>query len=198
MKLLIVEDEIRIAKSLEKGLKNEGFDITLAFDGEEGQKLARTKEFDCIILDLMLTKINGLNILCTIRSKNIFTPVIILKAKGSIDEKVEVLEIGADDYLSKPFSFEELLARIRALIRRSTSNTNLLSADDLELNPKELTVKRVEKNIQLSKIEFKILEFMLMQKGSILSEKRIIDHVWYDSRDISSNVVAAHIKKFKG
>lgn len=84
------------------------------------------------------------------------------------------------------------------MIRRSTSNTNLLSADDLELNPKELTVKRVEKNIQLSKIEFKILEFMFMQKGSILSEKRIIDHVWYDSRDISSNVVAAHIKNLRG
>lgn len=198
MKLLIIEDEERTAKSLKKGFSEEGFDIELAFDGETGQKLARTKEFDCIILDLMIPKINGISVLRTIRSKNIFTPVLILTAKNSIEDKVEGLEIGADDYLAKPFSFEELLARVRALIRRSTRrNSVVLKAGNLELNPKDLTVLRNGKYISLSKIEFKILEYMLTHKGSILSESRIIQYVWTNSSDISSNVVAAHIKNIR-
>ncbi len=197
MKLLIIEDEVRISNSLKKGFAEEEFVVETAFDGEEGQKLARTKEYDCIILDLMLPKISGLQILRTIRERKINTPVIILTAKGAVEEKVEGLEIGADDYLAKPFSFDELLARIRALIRRANQKEEVLKIDDLELNSREIKVTRSEENINLSGREFKILEFLMMHKGSILSEKRIISHIWNYDADISSNVVAAHIKNLR-
>ena len=198
MKLLIIEDEIRIANSLKKGFLEENFTVEIANDGEEGQKLARTKEYDCIILDLMLPKISGLQILRFLRERKIQTPIIILTAKSSTEEKIEGLEIGADDYLPKPFSFEELLARVRALIRRSNRTENILQIEDLSLDPKAQTVKRGEKNVDLSAREFKILEFLMMHRASILSEKRIIDHVWNYDADISSNVVAAHIKNLRG
>lgn len=197
MKLLIIEDEVRIANSLKKGFTSENFNVEVANDGEEGQRLARTKEFDCIILDLMLPKISGLQILRFLRERKINTPIIILTAKGSTDEKVEGLEIGADDYLPKPFSFEELLARVRALIRRNTRGENILKVDDLILDPKAQTVLRADKSIDLSAREFKILEFLMMHQTSILSESRIIDHVWNYDADISSNVVAAHIKNLR-
>lgn len=197
MKLLIIEDEVRIANSLKKGFTSENFNVEVANDGEEGQKLARTKEFDCIILDLMLPKISGLQILRLLRERKINTPVIILTAKGSTEEKIEGLEIGADDYLPKPFSFEELLARVRALIRRNTRSENILKVDDLILDPKAQTVLRADKNVDLSAREFKILEFLMMHQASILSESRIIDHVWNYDADISSNVVAAHIKNLR-
>ncbi|MFW5719881.1 MAG: response regulator transcription factor [Candidatus Dojkabacteria bacterium] len=198
MKLLIIEDEERIANALKKGFCEEGFTVEVANEGETGQKLARTKEYNCIILDLMLPVISGLQLLRVIRERKVTTPVIILTAKGSVSEKIEGLEQGADDYLAKPFSFEELLARVRALIRRTTtSGTGILEVDTLVLDPKKQIVTRSGKEIQLSGREFKILEYLLMNKGAILSEQRIIDHIWSYNAGVSSNVVAAHIKNIR-
>ncbi len=180
MKILIIEDEERLARSIAKGFSTENFTVDLAFDGEEGQRLARTNEYDCIILDLMLPKINGLNILRTLRAHNIFTPVIILTAKGAVEDKIEGLEIGADDYIAKPFSFDELLARVKALVRRASLQSNFLQVGDLKLNPKDFTVTRNSKPINLSRTEFKILEFLLLHRNTILSESRIIEYVWND------------------
>jgi DNA-binding response OmpR family regulator len=197
MKIFIIEDEERLARSIAKGFSAENFTVDLAFDGEEGQRLARTNEYDCIILDLMLPKINGLNILRTLRARNIFTPVIILTAKGAVEDKIEGLEIGADDYMAKPFSFDELLARVKALIRRASSQSNFLQVGELKLNPKDFTVTRNNKPINLSRTEFRILEFLLLHRNTILSESRIIEYVWNDDRDINSNVIAAHIKNLR-
>ncbi|BDQ04821.1 MAG: DNA-binding response regulator [Candidatus Dojkabacteria bacterium] len=197
MKILIIEDEERLARSIAKGFSTENFTVDLAFDGEEGQRLARTNEYDCIILDLMLPKISGLNILRTLRAHNILTPVIILTARGAVEDKIEGLEIGADDYIAKPFSFDELLARVKALVRRASLQPKFLQVGDLKLNPKDFTVIRNNKPINLSRTEFRILEFLLLHRNTILSESRIIEYVWNDDRNINSNVIAAHIKNLR-
>jgi DNA-binding response OmpR family regulator len=197
MKVLIVEDEQSIAKSLSRGLTEEGFTVDIANDGERGAFLGRTEEYDVIILDLMLPKQNGIEVLQEIRGQKIFTPVIILTAKDSNTDIVNGLNIGADDYLPKPFSFEILLARIRALIRRSTTNETLLELDSLTLDPIAKVVMRTEKEITLSAKEFALLEYMMRHKGAYLSETQILNHVWDYDYDGFSNVVAVHIKNLK-
>jgi DNA-binding response OmpR family regulator len=197
MKLLIVEDEIRIATNLKKGFEQEKFEVELALDGEEGINNALRKEYDAIILDLMLPKLNGITILKKMREKKNFTPVIILTAKDSIEDKIDGLDIGADDYLAKPFSFEELLARVRALIRRATTHEDVLTAGDLEMDLSMQIVRRKGKTVDLSSREFKILEYMLSNKGAILSEEKIINHVWEHNADVYSNVVASHMKNLR-
>jgi two-component system, OmpR family, response regulator len=197
MKLLIVEDEVRIANNLKKGFVGEAFDVDVAYDGDEGLNHAIRQEYDLVILDIMLPKINGLTILRKMREKKIFTPVIMLTAKDSNDDIVEGLEIGADDYLAKPFSFEVLLARVRALIRRSTTMENVLSIDSLVLDPKARTATRDGKEIELSSREFKILEYLMLNKGFILSAEKIVNHIWNYDTDVYSNVVAAHIKNLR-
>jgi DNA-binding response OmpR family regulator len=197
MKLLIVEDETRIANSLKKGFTEESFDVDVVYDGNDGLNNALHNEYDAVVLDLMLPKVNGITILRKMRERKIYTPVIILTAKDSIDDKVEGLDVGADDYLAKPFSFEELLARVRALIRRSTGRENVLTADTLELNPRTQSAVRNGQPLELSSREFKILEYMLMNKGAILSESKIINHVWNYNADVFSNVVAAHMKNLR-
>jgi DNA-binding response OmpR family regulator len=197
MKLLIVEDEVRIADNLKKGLLRESFSVDLAYDGEEGINAALHNEYDIVILDLMLPKINGITILRKMRERKIYTPVIILTAKDSIDDKIEGLDIGADDYMSKPFSFEELLARIRALMRRTSLRENVLQVDTLIMDPKTQIVTREGQHIELSSREFKILEYMLINKGAILSEEKILQHVWEHDADVYSNVVASHMRNLR-
>ncbi len=197
MKLLIIEDEEKIAKSLRKGFIEEYFDVDLAFDGEKGLNMILEGEYDLVILDLMLPKLNGLNVLRRVRMKKMIIPVIILTAKDSIDEKVEGLRIGADDYLAKPFSFDELFARVKALIRRANSHQVALVAGTLTLLPESLNVTRSGVVIELSKREYKILEYLLIHKGAVLSADQIVAHVWdYDS-DIVSNVIAVHMKNLR-
>jgi DNA-binding response OmpR family regulator len=145
----------------------------------------------------MLPKINGITILKKMRERKIYTPVIILTAKGSVEERVEGLDIGADDYLPKPFSFDELLARVNALIRRSQRGETVLTIDSLELDPFKKSVKRSDTPVDLSNREFKILEYLMTHKGAILSEQQIINHVWDYDADVFSNVVAAHIKNLR-
>jgi DNA-binding response OmpR family regulator len=197
MKLLIVEDEVRISNSLKKGFSEEGFDVETALDGEEGLNKSLHGQYDVVILDLMLPKINGITILKKMRERKIYTPVIILTAKGSVEERVEGLDIGADDYLPKPFSFDELLARVNALIRRSQRGETVLTIDSLELDPFKKSVKRSDTPVDLSNREFKILEYLMTHKGAILSEQQIINHVWDYDADVFSNVVAAHIKNLR-
>jgi DNA-binding response OmpR family regulator len=197
MKLLIVEDEVRIADNLKKGFMQESFDVEVAYEGETGINSAVRNTYDLIILDLMLPKVNGLTILRRMREKKVFTPVIILTAKDSVDDKVEGLDIGADDYVAKPFSFEELLSRVKAIIRRVNTKVERVGADDLEMDQERQIVSRNGKIVDLSGTEYKILEYLLVNKGAILSEEKIINHVWNHNADVYSNVVASHMKNLR-
>ncbi len=194
MRILVVEDEHKIAGSIKKGLEQESFSVDIAYTGSEGYDLASTEDYDLIVLDLMLPEMTGLEVCSKLRSKNNHTPIIILTAKSDIDDKVVGLNSGADDYLTKPFAFEELLARIRAIIRRPTNLLDIkLTCDGLELDSQNLTVTRYNKDIVLSKKEFSLLEYLLRNKEKILTKDQIISHVWdYDS-DILPNTVEQYM-----
>ena len=194
MKILLVEDEHKIAQSIKKGLEQEKYVVTVAFDGEEGQDLALGEEFDLIILDRLLPKVDGLEICRQIRQAEINTPILILTARGQTQDKVEGLDSGADDYLTKPFAFEELLARIRALKRRPTETVgDILKLSDLELDTVNFTVKRAGQAINLSSKEFSLLEYLLRHPNKILTKDQLINHVWSYESDILPNTVEVYI-----
>ncbi len=187
---MVVEDERRLANVLKKGLIEDGFAVDQSFDGEEGQYLAESEQYDLIILDIMLPKINGLQLCQELRKKNITTPVLLLTAKSTMEDKVAGLDSGADDYITKPFSFIELRSRIHALIRRSHRETSpVLRTANLELDPLKHTAKRGKKTIHLTPKEFAILEFLLRHKGEVVSRTIIVEHVWDYNFDSMSNVV---------
>ncbi len=190
MRLLLVEDERRLSNVIKKGLVEEGFAVDQAFDGEEGQYLAETEQFDLIILDIMLPKIDGLSLCRELRKKNVKTPVLMLTAKSTTEDKVAGLDSGADDYITKPFSFIEFRSRIHALIRRSHQETSpILRVEDLEVDPLKHAVKRGEQLIDLTPKEFAVLEFLLRHKGEVISRTMITEHVWDYNFDGMSNVV---------
>lgn len=194
MRILIVEDEHKIAQSLKKGLEQENFAVDLCFDGIKGFDLASTEEYDAIILDLMLPGLDGITICQNLRSSSIHTPILILTAKGQTNEKVEGLNSGADDYLAKPFAFEEVLARVKALTRRPAHIlTNTLSADDLTLDTQSFEVKRGKTLINLSSKEFSLLEYLLRNKNKILTKDKIIEHVWSYDSDVLPNTVEVYM-----
>jgi len=194
MRVLVVEDEHKIANSIKKGLEQESFAVDVAYDGEEGYDLAASEDYDIIILDLMLPGIDGVEICKTLRRENIHTPILMLTAKGQLGEKVEGLDAGADDYLTKPFAFEELLARIRALVRRPpTALGTVLAFRDLSLDPISYKVERAGKPIQLSKKEFAMLEYLLRHPNQTLSKEQIISHLWDYDADILPNTVEVYI-----
>ncbi len=198
MRILIVEDEHRIANTIKKGLKQERFAVDVTYDGEAGFDLASTEEYDLIILDLMLPGMDGLTICKELRKGNIHTPILILTAKGQIQDKVVGLDSGADDYLTKPFSFEELLARIRALARRPKTTLDLkLTVGDLVLDPPLYTVTRSGKSIRLSSKEFALLEYLMRHKGVIVTKNQIINHVWDYEADILPNTVEVYIRNLR-
>ena len=185
-----MEDERRLSSIIKKGLIEEGFAVDTAYDGEEGQYLAESEEYDLIILDIMLPKIDGLTICRELRHKNIKSPVLMLTAKGTIEEKVAGLDSGADDYLTKPFFFLELRSRIHALIRRSKQESSPeLKIADLELDPIKHIVKRADQLITLTPKEFSILELLLRHKDEVVSRTMIIEHVWDYNFECMSNVV---------
>lgn len=195
MRILIVEDETRIANSLKKGLKQEAYAVDLAYDGQAGFDLAAVENYDLIILDLMLPKMDGLTLCQKLRTeeKN-HTPILMLTARGEVEDKVVGLNNGADDYLAKPFAFKELLARIKALTRRPKKIlSTILKIADLTLNSISHEVRRGNKNIALTKTEFALLEYLLRHKNKILTKEQIISHVWNYDADILTNTVEVYI-----
>lgn len=194
MRILVVEDEHKIANSIKKGLEQESYAVDVAFTGTEGLDLASTEDYDLIILDILLPGINGVDICKRLRSQQIHAPVLMLTAKGQIGDKVTGLDSGADDYLTKPFAFEELLARIRALIRRPKDSIGtVLSCEDLTLDTTTYQIKRGDSNIQLSSKEYALLEYLLRHKNKVLTKNQIINHIWDYEADVLPNTVEVYI-----
>lgn len=187
---MIVEDERRLSNVIKKGFVEDGFAVDQAFDGEEGQYLAEGEQYDLIVLDIMLPKIDGLQLCKELRKQNIKTPILMLTAKSTTEDKVAGLDSGADDYITKPFSFVEFRSRVHALIRRSHQETSpTLQIEDLEVDPLKHIVKRGEKSINLTPKEFAVLELLLRHRGEVVSRTMIIEHVWDYNFDGMSNVV---------
>ncbi len=194
MRILVVEDEQKIAKALKKGLEQEGYAVDIAFDGEIGYDLASTEEYDVILLDLMLPKISGMEVCRKIRGDHNQTPVLMLTAKSQVEDRVAGLDCGADDYLTKPFALEELLARVRSLSRRPRNGLpSILEVEGLTLDSTLFEVKRADKAIELSKKEFALLEYLMRNAGHIVSKEQIISHVWDYEADILPNTVEVYI-----
>jgi len=198
MKILVVEDEHLIANSIKKGLEQEHHTVDVCYTGTDGYDLAATEDYDLIILDLMLPGMDGMTICKQLRKDNIHIPVLMLTAKSQIQDKVAGLDAGADDYLTKPFAFEELLARVRALTRRPKSSLDsTLKVGNLQLNPKSFEVKRENKIILLSSKEFSLLEYLMRNANKILTKDQIIAHVWDYNADILPNTVEVYIKNLR-
>lgn len=194
MKVLVIEDEHKIANLLKQGLEQERFVADVAYDGTSGFDLASSEPFDVIILDRLLPGMDGLEICKKLRAQENHTPILMLTAKGQIMDKVEGLNSGADDYLTKPFAFEELLARIKALIRRPKNTlNNTLQIEDLTLNIDTYEVKRGEIQIVLSSKEFALLEYLMRQQNRTLTKEQIINHVWSYEANILPNTVEVFI-----
>jgi len=195
MKILIVEDDKKIASFINKGLKAEGYNSQVAHDGEKGLKIAIEYEFDLIILDLMLPGLDGVSFLEKYREKKGELPVLILTARDELEMKRKAFNAGADDYLTKPFKYEELLLRVRALIKRGrkSQGTHLLKIEDLELNLHTHVVKRGHKKIELSSREFSLLEYLMSNEGRVLSRALIFDNVWGFDFDTDTNLVDVYI-----
>jgi DNA-binding response OmpR family regulator len=192
MKLLIVEDEARMAELLRKGLTEEGHSAVCAFDGAEGLALAKGFEFDVIILDIMLPRVSGFEMAKRLRSEKIRTPVLMLTAKDSVPDIVRGLDLGADDYMTKPFSFEELLARLRAVQRRAmaAADTSLRVAD-LVLEPSSREVSRGQTRISLTRTEYNLLERLVFRTGKVVARRSLIEAVWGFDREIEDNTLDA-------
>ena len=198
MRILVIEDEQKLNLGIKKGLKFEGYSVDSAFNGEEGQMLAEDPSYDLIILDILLPKKNGLEVLDNLRKNKIQTPVLLLTAKDSLEDKVTGLDRGADDYLVKPFKFAELNARIRALLRRpAESLPSSFNFNGLELNTLENTVKVNGKNINFTLKEFRLLELLLRNINRVLTREQILDNVWDISFTSFANVVDVHIKNIR-
>jgi two-component system, OmpR family, response regulator len=194
MRILIVEDEHRIAQAIKKGLEQETFSVDTAFNGNDGYDLACVEDYGLIILDLLLPGMDGIKICGKLRAKNIQTPILMLTAKSSVTDRVKGLNSGADDYLVKPFAFEELLARVRALIRRPANKLGeILKLNDLSLNTLTYEVKRANTAISLTKKEYALLEYLMRNAGRIISKDRIISQVWDYDADILPNNVEVYI-----
>jgi two-component system OmpR family response regulator len=188
VRILIVEDDDKIASFLAKGLKQNGFSVDTASDGDQALSLCRTVDYDSIVLDIMLPKLDGLSVLRTIRAEKRLVPVLLLSAKASVDNRVTGLQAGADDYLTKPFAFSELLARLQALIRRAPPPTTL-AVGDLSMNLLTREVFRDGQKIELQSREFALLELLLRHPGRPITKTMILEHVWDYSFDPQTNVV---------
>ncbi len=199
MRLLLVEDDPKIASFILKGMKAEGFAVDHALDGQEGVHLAITEPYDAAIIDVMLPKLDGLSVIERMRKEKVNTPVIILSAKGSVDDRVKGLQVGGDDYLPKPFAFSELLARVQALIRRGSglSEPTRLIYGDLTMNLLTREVTRGERKIDLQRLEFSLLEYLMRNAGRVVSKTMIMEHVWDYNFDPQTNVVESRICRLR-
>jgi DNA-binding response OmpR family regulator len=197
MRVLIIEDEEKVAQFIRKGLQQEGYAVDVVRDGEEGAYQGENFEYDAVILDLMLPKLPGLEVLKKIRARHLNLPVLILTAKGSVADKVTGLDRGASDYLVKPFAFAELSARVRALLRRGAQESTTLRLADLEMNTATRMVTRGGRKIDLKLKEFSLLEFLLRNARRTVTRTMIIEHVWDIHFDSVSNVVDVHINSLR-
>jgi two-component system OmpR family response regulator len=199
MRILLIEDDLKIAAFILKGMKEAGFAIDHAGDGEDGYHLAVTEPYDAAIIDLMLPKLDGLSIIEKLREQKINTPLIILSAKRTVDDRIKGLQTGGDDYLTKPFAFSELLARVQALIRRAggTAEPTYLEAGGLSVNLITREILRDNEKINLQPREFALLEYLMRNKGKVVTKTMIMEHVWDYNFDPGTNVVEARICKLR-
>jgi two-component system copper resistance phosphate regulon response regulator CusR len=198
MKILVVEDEPKLNKNLVEGLQKRGYAVDSALDGEEGEQLAKYGNYDLIVLDIMMPKRDGIAVCRNLRLQGYKTPIIFLTAKDAVDDKIVGLDGGADDYLIKPFSFDELVARIRALLRRPTLTTSdILTLDELVLDTKTQSVTVAEKPLELTLREYGLLEYFLRNKDAVITREDILEHVWDRFHDLFSNVVDVHLKNLR-
>lgn len=198
MRILIVEDEEKLASVIKRGLKNEGFSAECVFDGESGEITAQSGDFDLIILDLMLPKKDGFEVCKNLRKKGISIPILILTAKDSTSSKITGLNFGADDYLIKPFSFDELVARIKALLRRpNIIEPEILQTDNLKLNTRTREATYCGKSFKLTKKEYNLLEYFLRNINYVLTREQILDRIWGWDYEGFSNVVDVHIRNIR-
>ena len=198
MKILLVEDEKRISGFVRKGLEEQQFTVDVCADGNEGYLLATTQQYDAIVLDIMLPGRDGLSILKNLRSQKNTVPVILLTARTELDERLEGLNLGADDYLTKPFYVEELIARIHAIVRRASGEkSSTLQAGDLVVNLITREVKRGDAPIRLTAREFSLLEYLMRAPGRVFTRTQILEHVWGYDFDISTNLIDVHIQRLR-
>lgn len=198
MRLLLVEDDRKVAEFVSRGLRAERFAVDLAFDGQEGLEFATTYEYDLLILDLMLPKLNGTELLQRVRRKNSEIPILVLTANDSTEQKVNNFEAGTDDYLTKPFDFSELLVRVKALIRRGPVNRNsILRVSDLELDRLTQKVRRAGQRIDLTAKEHAVLEYLMLNQGRVFSRTMILEHVWDQSFEGATNIVDVYVRHLR-
>jgi len=198
MRILVVEDEKKVASFVKKGLEEDYYSVDVALDGKEGSRLAFSDEYDLIIMDIMLPFKDGISILKDLRKEKITTPVLMLTAKDDISDKVLGLDSGADDYLPKPFAFDELLARVRALLRRNNSEKNvIIKVDDLELDTQLHKAFRKGQEISLTPKEYSILEYLMRNKNHVISRVKLSEHVYDYHFDSDTNVIDVYINKLR-
>jgi two-component system, OmpR family, response regulator len=199
MRVLVVEDEKRLAAGLRKGLEAEGFAVDVALDGTDGLWMAREHAYDAIVLDIMLPGINGYRICATLRRDGVWTPILMLTAKGGEWDEVEALDTGADDYLTKPFAYAVLLARLRALLRRGArERPAVLEAGDLRLDPAARRAWRGQVEVELTPRELALVEFLLRRRGEVVSKREILEHVWDYDFDGDANIVEVYVLHLRG
>ncbi len=195
MRILVVEDHAAMADVLRRGLSEEGYAVDVADSGEEGTWLAAENEYDVIVLDLVLPDIDGFTVCRVIRAHQRWSPILMLTARDAVEDRVRGLDAGADDYMMKPFAFSELLARVRALVRRGApERPSAIAVDDLLLDPSSRTVTRSGRDIELTAKEFALLEYLMRHAGEALSRARLIEHVWDFAFDGDSNVVEVYVR----
>jgi heavy metal response regulator len=198
MRLLLIEDEEKVSRFIVKGLMAERFAVDVAAEGDRGLELARTYNYDLIILDLMLPGLSGTEVLRLVRRQNEHVPVLVLTARDAITDKVRHFEIGADDYLTKPFAFAELLVRVKALLRRGAiSRPNTLRVADLEIDRLTQQVRRGGQRVELTGKEYALLEYLMTNAGRVLSRTMIIEHVWDQSFDGATNIVDVYVRHLR-
>jgi len=193
MRILIVEDEAKVAGFIKKGLEEESYLVDVARDGAEGLEMLSMNVYDAMVLDLMLPKKSGIEVMRETRARKMNVPVLMLTARDTLDDKVSGLDAGADDYLTKPFAFQELLARLRSLLRRGKAEVAMLKVDDLTLDPATRKVRRGGEEITLTAKEFSLLEYMMRNEGRPLSRTTLSEHVWDINFDRMTNVVDVYI-----
>jgi len=198
MRLLVVEDEMKVASFLKRGLEAENYAVDIACDGEQGLQLATTQDYDLVLLDILLPKLNGLEVLSKLRDRNIRTPVIMLTARGALGDRVQGLDRGADDYLVKPFAFEELLARVRALLRRrATGGSPILRVGPVVLDPVAHKVQVRGTEIDFTPKEYALLEYLLSNEGTVCTRQMIAQHVWDINFDTYTNLIDVFINHLR-